>query len=60
MKFFLHTKAFLISLPSSDLIGMFCKFGSLEANLPVVVAANKKEVWTLFVLGFICSGKASE
>jgi len=36
--------AFLISFPSSDLIGIFCKFGSLEANLPVFVAANKKEV----------------
>jgi hypothetical protein len=36
--------AFLISFPSSDFIGIFCKFGSLEANLPVVVAANKKDV----------------
>jgi len=36
--------AFLISFPSSDLIGIFCKFGLLEANLPVFVAANKKEV----------------
>jgi len=53
-------KAFLISLPSSDLIGIFCKLGSLDASLPVVVAANKKDVWTLLVLGFICSGRASE
>ena len=60
MWFFSATNAFLISLPSSDLIGMFCKFGSLEANLPVVVAASKKEVCTLFVLRFICSGKESE
>ena len=37
-------KAFLMSFPSSDLIGIFCKLGSLEASLPVVVAANKKEV----------------
>jgi len=37
-------KAFLISLPSSDLIGIFCKLGSLDASLPVVVAANKKDV----------------
>jgi hypothetical protein len=34
--------AFLISLPSSDLIGIFCKLGSLDANRPVDVAANKK------------------
>ena len=52
--------AFLISFPSSDLIGIFCKLGSLDANLPVVVAASRKDVWTLFVLGFICSGKESE
>ena len=51
---------FLISLPSSVLIGIFCKLGSLDANLPVVVAASKKEVCTLFVWGFICSGKESE
>ena len=31
-------------VPSSDLIGMFCKLGSLDASLPVVVAASKKEV----------------
>ena len=37
-------KALLISLPSSDFIGIFCKFGSLEANLPVEVAANKNDV----------------
>ena len=49
-----------MSLPSSDLIGIFCKFGSLEASLPVVVAANKKEVCTRFVLEFKCSGKESE
>ena len=36
--------AFLISLPSADLIGIFCKFGSLEASLPVFVAASKNEV----------------
>ena len=41
---FSATKALRISLPSSDLIGIFCKLGSLEANRPVVVAANKKEV----------------
>ena len=52
--------AFLISFPSSDFIGIFCKFGSLEANLPVVVAANKKDVWTLFVKELICSGRESE
>ena len=33
-----------MSLPSSDLIGIFCKFGSLDANRPVEVAANKKDV----------------
>ena len=37
-------KVLRISLPSSDFIGMFCKFGSLEASLPVEVAANRKEV----------------
>ena len=37
-------KALLISFPSSDLIGIFCKFGSLEAKRPVFVAANKKDV----------------
>ena len=52
--------AFLISLPSSDLIGIFCKFGSLDASLPVVVAASKKDVCTLFELGLIYSGKESE
>ena len=51
---------FYISLPSSDLIGIFCKLGSLEANLPVEVAANKNEVCTLFVLGLICSRNESE
>ena len=53
-------KAFLISLPSSDLIGIFCKLGLLDANLPVVVAASKKEVWTLFVFLLMCSVSASE
>ena len=42
--FFSAINAFLISLPSSVFIGMFCKLGSLEANLPVFVAANKKDV----------------
>ena len=37
-------KAFLISFPSAVLIGMFCRLGSLEASLPVFVAANKNEV----------------
>ena len=41
-------------------MGIFCKFGSLDANLPVVVAANKKDVCTLLVLGFKCSGNESE
>ena len=41
-------------------MGIFCKFGSLDANLPVLVAANKKEVWIRFVLEFKCSGKESE
>ena len=53
-------KDFLISFPSSDFIGIFCKLGSLDANLPVVVAANKKDVWTLLVFELICSGKESE
>ena len=57
---FFSRKAFLISFPSSDFIGIFCKFGSLDANLPVVVAANKKEVCTLFVVGLMCSGRESE
>jgi hypothetical protein len=34
--------------------------GSLEASLPVVVAASRKEVWTLLVFGLTCPGKASE
>ena len=46
-------------MPSSVLIGIFCKFGSLDANLPVVVAAKRKDVWTLSVLEFICSGSVS-
>ena len=54
------TNAFLISLPSKVFIGIFCKLGSLDASLPVVVAASKKEVWTLFVLGLMCSGRESE
>ena len=49
-----------MSLPSSVLIGIFCKLGSLDANLPVVVAANKNEVCTLFVLLLKCSGSESE
>ena len=53
-------KAFLISLPSKFLIGIFCKLGSLDANLPVVVAANRKLVCTLPVLGFKNSGNESE
>ena len=36
-------KAFLIILPSSLLMGIFCKFGSDEANLPVDVVAIEKE-----------------
>ena len=52
--------AFLISFPSSDLIGIFCKFGSLDAKRPVVVAASKKEVCTLLELGLMCSGRESE
>jgi len=42
------------------LIGIFCKFGSLEANLPVVVAAKRNDVCTLLVSGLRCSGKESE
>ena len=42
--FFSETNADLISFPSFDLIGIFCKLGSADANLPVLVAANKKEV----------------
>ena len=50
-----------MSLPSSDFIGIFCKFGSLEASLPVVVAASKKGSMHSFrINGLICSGKESE
>ena len=52
-------KAFLISFPSSDLIGIFCRFGLLDANLPVFVAASKNEVCTLLVLELMCSCNAS-
>ena len=37
-------KAFLISLPSEVFIGMFCKFGALDDNLPVEVLAIPKDV----------------
>ena len=32
-------KVFRIFFPSSDLMGIFCKLGSVEDNLPVLVAA---------------------
>ena len=45
-------KADLIFLPSSVLIGIFCKFGFDEDNLPVVAPEERNEVCTLpvFVL----------
>ena len=43
-KFSSAINVFLMSLPSSDLIGIFCKFGSLDAKRPVVVAASKNDV----------------
>ena len=33
------TKAFLINLPNSFLAGIFCKLGSIDDNLPVLVIA---------------------
>ncbi len=41
------TKAFLIDFPSSVLIGIFCKFGSDDASLPVLVEAMANEVCIL-------------
>ena len=41
---FFGTNAFSISFPSVVLIGIFCKLGSLDASLPVFVAANRNEV----------------
>ena len=40
-------KASLIVMPSFVLIGIFCKFGSEEDNLPVEVTAWWYDVWTL-------------
>ena len=36
---FSGTKASLIRLPSAVLIGMFCRFGSVDESLPVDVTA---------------------
>ena len=41
-------------------MGIFCKFGSDEANLPVDVVAIEKEEWILFVFWFKYVGKESE
>ena len=53
-------KAFLMSLPSSVLAGMFCRFGSLEERRPVEVPAWLKLVWTLPVTWSISPGRTSE
>ena len=48
-------KAILMLFPFSVLIGIFCKFGLFELNLPVKVDANAYDVWTRPVLFDICS-----
>ena len=53
------SKACLILLPSSVLIGIFWRLGSEEDNLPVVVTAWWKEVWTLPVFDDIWPGNLS-
>ena len=59
MQFLSDTNADLISFPSIFLIGMFCKFGLALASLPVLVAANKKEVCTRLLLELIYVGRVS-
>ena len=43
------TNDFLIFLPFSVLIGIFCRFGSVEDSLPVCAPAIWKVVWILSV-----------
>ena len=52
-------KAPRISRPSSVLIGMFCRFGSLLLRRPVAATAWLKQVWTRPVCGLTSCGSAS-
>ena len=52
-------KALRISLPSSPLTGIFCRFGSLDERRPVAVVAWLKEVCMWPVRAFISFGRAS-
>ena len=45
--------------PSSVRMGMFCKFGSVEANRPVEAAASENEVCTRPVRGETAATSAS-
>ena len=56
---FSATNAFLISFPSFVFIGIFCKLGSLEANLPVFVEAKERCMYSICFITDVCSCKAS-
>ena len=51
--------AFLISLPLLVRIGMFCRLGLVELNLPVAVSDWLNVVCTFPVVAFISCGSAS-
>ena len=54
-----HDDAMRSLRPRSVRTGMFCRFGSLEANRPVAAVTWLKWQWTLVVFSFTYSGSAS-